>query len=201
MFKGTLFRSLLALLMLMPVSNVMSKDISFDYVQFTYISSTVDPGASLEDVEGSGIGLAVSLGFEPAFALRLDVAATTFKNFQGVEVDTAKTTALGVTAHTPVAGSTEIFANLSVVKAEITTVNGAGSKTDIGGLLEIGLRHKVVDVLELEARATHVNVLDDTVNSYEVDARYFIRRRVSLGIGYATSDDVDSFILNIRLDV
>lgn len=201
MFKATLFRSLLALVMLMPISNVMSEDISFDYAQFSYISSTVDPGASLEDVDGNGIGLTVSLSFRPAFAMRLSVAATTFENYQGEEVDTSKATALGVTAHTSVADATEIFTNLSVVKAAITAAGNAGSESDIGGLLEVGLRHKVIDALELEVRATHVNVFNDTVNTYVIDARYFVRRTVSFGIAYADSDEVSSLIFKIRIDV
>ena len=201
MFNSTFLRILFALVMLMPFSNVMSEDISFDYVQFFYISSTVDPGASPEDIEGDGIGLTVSLSFEPAFAARLDIAATTFKNFQGVEVDTSKVTALGVTAHRAIADATEIFGNLSVVKAVITGAVNTGSETDFGGLLAVGLRHKVVDSLELEVRARHVYVFDDAISTYTVDARLYVRKRVSLGAGYATSNDVDSLLLRIRMDI
>lgn len=203
MIKHSLYRNLLAIVILMPVSDVMSEAISFDYVQAVYISDTIDPDGSIDDVEGDGIGFALSLSFEPAFAMRLAVSSTTFETFQGAGVDTAKTTALGVTAHTPVASGTEIFGNLSVVKAVVTVNDGAVSSggTDFGGSIILGVRHLATDRLEVEMAASHINVFGHTVNSYMVGARVFIRKKASVGFGYSASDDVDSLLLNFRMNI
>ena len=203
MIKHSLYRSLLAIVILMPVSDVMSEAISFDYVQAIYISATIDPGNSIDDVEGDGIGFALSLSFEPAFAMRLAVSSTTFDTFQGAGVDTAKTTALGVTAHTPVASGTEIFGNLSVVEAVVTVNDGAVSSggTDFGGSIILGVRHLATDRLEVEMAASHINVFGNTVNSYMVGARVFIRKKASVGFGYNASDDVDSLLLDFRMNI
>jgi len=203
MIKSSIYRGFLALTILLPVPEVMSEDISFDYVQADYISDTVDPGGSIDDVKGDGIGFSLSLSFAPAFAMTLAVAATTFETFQGMSVDTSKTTTLGVTAHTSIAQGTDIFANFSAVKTEITVTDGIDSTTDsdFGGVIHIGLRHLITDRFEVELGASHMNVFDYGVNLYAIDARFYIRKRLSVGMGYATSDDLDSLLLNVRMDI
>lgn len=203
MTKHSIYRGLVAAVCLMPVSNVMSEGASFDYVQIDYISSTIDLDASIDEVEGDGIGLALSLSFNPAFAMRLAVAATTFDTFQGVGVDTAKITDLGVTAHTSVASGTDLYTNLSIVKAEITATDGVDSTSnnDFGGKIRIGVRQRVIDVLEIDLYASHVKVFGNAVNTFAIDSRFYLRKRVSLGLGYVASDDVYSLLLSVRVDV
>jgi len=203
MFNNFLCRVYLVALTQLLSSNAMSQDISFDYVQATYTFATVDLGASMDKIDGNGIGFSLSLGFTPNFALTLAVLDTTFESFQGIDVDTAKATTLGVTAHTPTASGSELFANLSVLKAEITENNGVEitSDRDYGYVASIGLRHLVTDTFELELGISHAYVFDRTDNSFKIDARLYTRKRLSLGIGYITGDSVDSFSLNLRLDV
>ena len=203
MINSSICRGLLAVAMLLPASNAMSEDISFDYIQIAYISSTVDLGASIDEVEGDGIGFALSLSFEPAFAMRLAVSSTTFDTFQGAGVDTAKTTALGVTAHTPVASGTEIFGNLSVVKAVITATDGvtSTSDTDFGAAVDVGLRHRFAEVFEVGFGASHMNVFGSTVNTYKVNTRFYFYKNASVGLGYTESDDVSTIVLSARMDI
>jgi len=195
--------SILALAILLSASNVMSQDISFDYVQATYTFATVDLGASTDEIEGNGIGLSLSLGFTPFFALTLAVLDTTFETYQGIDVDAAKATTLGVTAHTLNASGSELFANLSALKAEVTATDDTASTSDsdYGYAASIGVRHRVTDTFELEMGISNVYVFDNADTSFKVDARYYLRNKVSLGIGYITGDSVDSFSLNLRLEV
>jgi len=203
MIKSSIYRGFLALAILLPVSNVMSEGISFDYAQANYISDTVDLDGSISDAEGDGIGFSLSLGFAPAFAATLSVDATTFRTFQGMSVDTSKTTTLGVTAHTSVVTGTDVFANFSAVKAEITATDGIDSISDsaFGGIINIGIRHLVTDTFEVEAGASHTNVFDYGVNSYAFDVRFYFRERLSVGVGYAASEDMDSLLLRVRMDI
>lgn len=201
MINCHIYRGFLALAILLPVSNAMSEDISFDYLQIAYISSTVDIGDSVSEVEvdGNGIGFTLSLSFEPAFAMRLAVASTTFDTFQGMGVDTSKTTALGVTAHTSIASGTDIFGNLSVVQAVITGADV--SDTDIGGAVDIGLRHRFAEVFEVGLGASSMYVFENTINAYEINTRFYFHRAGSVGLGYTVSDDVNTLILNARMDI
>ena len=195
--------SFVAITILLSASNAMSQDISFDYVQATYTFATVDLGASTDEIEGNGIGLSLSLGFTPALALTLAVLDTTFETYQGIDVDAAKATTLGVTAHTLTASGSELFANLSGLKAEVTATDDTGSTNDndYGYAASIGVRHIVTDTFELEMGISNVYAFDNADTSFKADARYYIRKKVSLGIGYITGDSVDSFSLNLRLDV
>ena len=203
MFNNFLCRVFLVALTQLLSSNAMSQDISFDYVQAKYTFASVDLGASTDEIDGNGIGLSLSLGFAPSFALTLAVLDTTFDSFQGLGVDTAKATTLGVTAHIPTASRSELFANLSALKAEITENDGVEitSDRDYGYAASIGLRHLVSDTFELELGISHAYVFDRADNSFKADARLYIRNRLSLGIGYITGDSVDSFSLNLRFDV
>ena len=203
MFNNFLCRVFIVVLALLPASNTMSQDISFDYVQVTYTFDTVDLGASADEIEGNGIGLSLSLSFTPALALTFAVLDITFETFQGLNVDTAKATTLGVTAHIPTASGSELFANLSALKADIAATDNTGSTSDsdFGYDANIGLRHLVNDKLELELGFSNVYVFDRGDNSFNADARLYIRKRLTLGIGYITGDSVDSLSLNLRLDV
>ena len=184
-------------------NSTMSQDISFDYVQAKYTFATVDLSASTDEIDGNGIGFSLSLGFAPNYALTLAVIDTTFESFQGVDVETAKATTLGVTAHIPTASESELFANLSALKAEITENDGVEITTDrdYGYAASIGIRHLVTDTFELELGISHAYVFDRADNSLKADARLHIRKKLSLGIGYITGDSVDSFSLNLRVDV
>ena len=199
MLNNFLCRFFIVAVALLSASNAMSQDISFDYVQATYTFATVDLGASVDEIEGNGIGLSLSLSFNPAFALTLAVLDTTFETFQGQNVDTSKATTLGVTAHIPTASGSELFANLSALKAEVTATDESDS--DYGYAASIGVRHLVTDTFELELGISNAYVFDHADNSFKVDGRLYIRKRLTLGIGYITGDSMDSFSLNLRLDV
>ncbi len=203
MFNNFLCRVFFVALTQLLSLNAMSQDISFDYVQATYTFTTIDLGASMDEIDGNGIGLSLSLGFTPNLALTLAVLDTTFESFQGIDVDTAKATTLGMTAHVATATRSELFANLSALKAEITENDGVEitSDRDYGYAASIGLRHLVSDTFELELGISHTYVFDRTDNSFKADARLYTRKRISFGIGYITGDSVNSFSLNFRFNV
>lgn len=196
-------RAVFALVLLLPIPEAASKDISFEYVQADFTFTTVNVGASADEIEGNGFGFSLSLGINPNFAFTLAVLSTTFRSFQNVDVDTTKTTALGVTAHTSIAQATDIFTNLSAVKAEIERDDGVNSisDNDYGSLFSVGLRHLVTDRFELELGASNMDVFDSTTFSYNLDARLYFRKVFSAGFGYVSSDNADSFLLNIRMDI
>ncbi len=193
----------LVLTILFPVSNVMAEGISYDYAQADYISDTFDPDGSIRAVQGNGIGFALSLSFAPAFAMRLAVASTTFRDFHGKRVDSSKVTMLGVTAHTSVASATDVFANVSLIKAEITADNGvdAFSDSDFSAIVDIGLRHLIADKLELEAIVSQVKVFGYTLTSTMVGGRFYFRKRLSVGASYVADDIHDSLLISARMDI
>lgn len=198
---------LCTILLLLPVSaawsNVWSKDISFDYIQADFISKAINLGESPSEVDGTGIGFSLSLSILPAIAMRLAVESTTLEAFQNISVDTIKTTELGVTAHTSLNITSAVYATVSVLKAEITASNGGEEISDksMGFSIDLGVRHKLSDLMELELSASHVNAFSVTVNSFALDGRFYIRKNLSIGLGFKSSGDVDSLLLNARMDI
>lgn len=201
--KEFFHRVIFATALLMYANSAVCDDISFDYVEVVYLSDTVDPGRSADSIKGNGIGFELSLGFSPSFAMKLAVASTTFRTFQSIDVDSSKTIALGVTAHTSVASGTAIFGDVSLVQAETIVTVGTEevSDDDTGGIVDVGLRHMVTEGFEVELMASHTNVFGYTVNAYEVSGRFFIRKKFSVGFGYSDSDDVESLFLNARMNI
>ena len=197
-------RILLTALILMPASNAYSKEISFDYLQTVFTSGTIDPGASLNEIDGNGFGFSLSLSINTHLAFSLLVITTNFETFQGMNnLDTSTITGVGVTAHKTIAPATELFANLSAVMAEITASDATGSVSDddLGAVFSIGLRHLITDKIELELTASDIYVFDNNAISYGMGARYYFRQALSVGFGYITSENTDSLLLNARLDI
>ncbi len=196
-------RTLCLVILLLPASNVWSNEISFDYVQTDFISKSFNPSDSLSEVNGTGLGFALSLSVTPGVAVRLAVESTTLEMFQGLLVDTVKTTVLGFTAHTSIVGSGDIYATASALKAEITKQEGGVEISDsaMGFSIILGARYKLSDLMEVELSASHVNAFNQTVDSFAIDARYYFHPRLSVGFGFRSSDDVDSLLLSGRMDI
>ena len=200
-FSGRLSFSVLAILMTMP--DARSEEVNYDYLEANIVTTTVDPGNSIEDIEGNGFGFSLSLAINSHLALSLSVISTTFKTFQGIVVDDSKKTDLGVTAHTTIAPATDVFATLLATKAEVNVPEGSTSEddTDYGTVFGVGLRHRGRNGLELELGGSNTEVFDTSTFSYNISARLYFRKVFSAGIGYISSDNADSFLLNARMDI
>ncbi|MBT8119577.1 MAG: hypothetical protein KJN89_07665 [Gammaproteobacteria bacterium] len=191
------------LVLLIPVSKAWSVEVNYSYLEMNIVTTTVDLGSSTEDIEGNGFGFSLSLDINSHLAFSLSVISTTFRTFQGIEVDTSKKTDLGLIAHTTLAPATDIFANLSATKAEVDVADGsaADDDSDYGTVFGVGLRHKGRNGLELELAGYNTEVFDSTTFSYNLSARLFFKKVFSAGIGYISSDNADSFLLNARMDI
>jgi hypothetical protein len=191
------------MVILTTVSDAWAEDVSFSYIEANIVATTLNLGGSTEEIEGNGFGFSLSLDINPKVAFTLSVISTTFRTFQGIEVDASKKSDLGITAHTTIAPATDVFANLSATKAEVTVPDGATSKTDddYGTEFGVGLRHKGRNGLELELGGVNTEVFDTTTFSYNLAARLHFRKVFSAGLGYISSDNADSFLFNVRMDL
>ncbi len=191
----------LCILLFLAATDACSKNISFNYAEGNFVSSTINLRASPKELEGNGIGFNLSLSFHPRYAITASVLATTFNNFQHIPVDTIKTTDLGVTAHTSIAERSEVFGNISLLRAEITSDNGtaSGNDNDIGYQLKAGLRHFISESLELETGITHFYIFNYPDNTLNLEMRYYTDGHFSLGIAYAAGGHKDSLSVNGRM--
>lgn len=57
------------------------------------------------------------------------------------------------------------------------------------------------ETIELEVGFSRTDVFDDTENTFGLGARFYINDKFSLGAGYSTEDDVDTLLLNARINI
>jgi len=183
-------------------TNAFSQEFSYDFIQGTYSSSSVDIGSGYGDIDASGFGASGSFSITPNIALTGSFGTTNFDTFLGVDIDATEFT-FGITAHTAIAPKTDIYGGFSVLMADMEASDGVitVSDDDTGNVISAGLRHMVSDNVELNAGFSLVDVFEDTSNSFGLGARFYSEENVSFGIGYTTGDDVDTILLNARIDI
>lgn len=200
MIRKFLPKGIIAVAVLTASTGVLSREISYNFVQGTFVSSTVDTG--FEDVDATGIGVSGSFVITPNIALTAGFGTTSFDTFLGVDIDTTELS-FGVTGYTSVAEGTSVFGNFSVLKANIEATDGFNTidDDDTGNVISVGLRHMATDAVEIEAGFSRVDVFDESGNTFGIGIRFYANDKFSLGVGYATGDDVDSLILNARFNI
>ena len=201
MLKISVQKYFLPIAVLAFSSNVISKEINYDYAQGTYRSFT---DSSLgPDIDANGFAITGSFGVTPNIAIAAEYGTRNYDRYLGLDFDFKELT-IGLTAHTSIASETDIFGNFSVLKVEGEIDDGftTTSDDDTGNTISVGLRHMIKNTTELNASLTREDIFDDTNNIFSVGARFYANETFSLGIGYSTgNDDVDAILLNARIDV
>ena len=182
-------------------SSVISKEISYDYVQGTYnsISDSSVPGI---EVDADGFGVSGSFSVAPNIAVNASYETRSYDKVLGLDIDFTAFT-FGLTAHTSITPETDIFGNFSVLKVEGEMSDGFTtiSDDDTGNTISVGLRHIINNDFEFNISLTHEDIYDDTANISEFGIRFYASDKFSIGIGYSVdSDDLDTILLNARFD-
>ena len=201
MFNRTIQHGLLVAVILPLSSSVISREISYDFIQGTY-SSVTDSSLPGSDVDGDGLGISGSLGITQNLALTAGFNATSFDSYQGIDIDTSEFV-LGITLHAPIAVGTDVVANFSALKAKVEVTGDARSfdENDTGIVAGIGLRHLATKSIEVDVGFSYTDVFDDGFCTFGLGARFYANEKISFGIGYAAGDDVDTLLLNARFNI
>lgn len=191
---------LVAILLATPLTS-FSKEISYDYIEGTYSSLTIDTGTSVGDLDGNGLGISGSFSVTPAIAITAGFISTNYDEFLGVDIDTSEF-AVGITGHVGIAPNTDIYGNFSVLKGRIELSDGFTSydDTDTGNVISAGIRFLATENIELQVGFSRVDIFDESDNGFGGSLRFYASEKFSLAAGYSTVDDVDAFSLNARLD-
>jgi len=194
---------ILALLMTASdaVADALPQEFSYTYLEGIIAATTIDLGASPHDIEGSGIGVALSLGFDPHLAFTLDVLSTTFDTFQHIPVETIKKTRIGLTAHNKLELSTDVFGNLSLLKAEISSFDGITdtNESDIGYDINVGIRHYLKKTIELEVGFSHMYVFDHPAFNVNAAIRVYTSKGLAFALSYVTGSNKEALLLTGRI--
>lgn len=181
-------------------SNIQAKDISYDYIQGFY-GDVTDSSLNM-DIDATSNGIEGSLGISSNIALTASYSAITYDRLEGINIIGNDFT-FGVTMHFNISTNTDIAGNFSVLISDIEISDGFNtySNDDTGSSLDLSIRHKASDTIEIDAGLTYVDVYDDTSIGYDFGLRIYPSSNFSLGIGYDTGDDVDAFIISARIEM
>ena len=190
----------LAAIILAIPTRAISQEFNYDYIQGTYGSSTIDTG--IGDVDANGFGVSGSFSISQNVAFSAGFSTESADTFLGIDLD-ANSTIFGITGHSSSGSKTDIFGGFSVLMGEIEASDGFTtlSDDDTGNIIEFGIRHMVTDTVELTAAFSRTDIFDDTSNQTGFGLRFYSDEKLSLGVGYATGDDVDTLLLNVRVAI
>ena len=193
MQNKTIHQVLLIAVTLASSSSALSKGISYDFIQGTYVSSSIETSTGTEN-DGDGLGISGSFSVAPEIAITASYDDEKIDTPQGSDIDSTSL-AVGATVYSSGESGTSAFANISALRREVDTTH------DSGFIMSFGLRHMPGSVLELELNYSSTVIFDDTDHTVGVGARFFASENISLGIGYETSSDIDSILLNARFNL
>lgn len=200
MLKISKYNYLVTISLLALSTSAISREISYDFVQGSYESIT-DSSLGV-DVDGNAYSFSGSFSISPNIAITALFGSASFDRVFGIEVDATEFD-FGITAHTSIASGTDISGNFSVINGDIEASDGftTASTDDTGNMISVGIRHMASDNAEIDVGFSRVDIFDDTSNSFGFGARFYANETFSIGIGYSAGDDIDTIILNARIDI
>jgi len=186
--------------LLLFASAVYARQISYSYVQGTYFSYT-DSSLGF-DINGNAIGASGSFALAKNFAVTAAYANVSYDRTFGVKL-TGNGFSAGITAHTSIAPNVDLYGNFSAIHDEVTADNGitSASTSDTGNVVSVGMRALVNNNIELGLSGSHSDIFGSTTNTYEVDASYYVNEKVSIGVGYISSDNLTGYGVGVRFDL
>ncbi len=169
-------------------TSVHAADFSYNYVEGAYESIDLDgPDADVFRLSGS-------YELTPVLNVIGEYATGDVDNPAGGGDLDFEETAIGLGYHTGIAPQTDVTANVKLVNQDIDL---AGD--DTGYSVGVGVRHWLMDKVEVDANIDYIDVDDNDDTRLKVGARYYINEAISAGVGFSTSsEDVDVISGNIR---
>ena len=168
--------------------NVHAENFDYNYVQGTYESIDLDgPDADVFRLSGS-------YELTPQFNFIGELATGDIDNPTGGSDLDFDEVVIGLGYHTEISNSTDFTANVKVINQDTDFV---GDDTGYG--VGVGLRHKLLENIEVNANVDFADVNDNEDTSLDLGARYYFNDAFSAGLNYSTSsEDVDIVSGNVR---
>jgi hypothetical protein len=165
----------------------MADDMSYSYVDLAYVETDIDNAPTAD-----GFALRGSVGFAENW---LAFAEYSDQSVQGIDITQY---AVGLGGHYGLTDNLDLVGRLGYVKAEIDAGGGLNADDD-GYLLDLGLRGRVGDAVELEGGARYTDFSDggdDT--ALFVGGRFHFNKTWAVGAEYQRGDDVSSILAYVR---
>ena len=194
----SILRYFFAAIILAAPASAISQGFNYDYIEGSYGSITIDTG--IGDVDGTGFAFSGSFSISENLAFGAGFSTESYDTFLGIDVD-ADSTVMGLAGHLSSGPKTDVIVGFSILNADIEESDGFTtiSDSDSGTIITLGFRNMASDTLELAASFSSTDIFDDTSNQTAFGLRFYSSEKMSLGAGYATGDDVDVLLFDIRV--
>jgi hypothetical protein len=165
----------------------MAEGMSYSYVEADYVDVDIDDAPS-----GDGFGVRGSVSFADngfAFAEYVDAS---------VDVVDIENISVGVGGHYPLASNLDAVGRVGYTEFDLS-VPGFGSLSDDGYLLSLGLRGQMSQ-FEAEGNVIYTDLSDGgDETEFEIAGRWNFTDMFSAGVAYRSGDDVNIFLVGVRL--
>lgn len=192
--------SLTAAALALASPSLLARDLSYNYLQASYVSVDLDD----TDVDADGFGLGVSAKVaDQVFVFASYGKAesdrfTILGNSGTLELDTA-TAGLGFIS--PLQTNTDLNLGLAFVRAKASgTGDFSGSESENGYSLGAGLRHLFGPNFEGRAGISYTDIGDDDDTSFEIGGVIHMSPNLGLDLGYSVGSDADAWSAGLRLN-
>ncbi len=165
----------------------MADDMSYSYVDGAYVETDIDNGPTAD-----GFALRGSAGFGANWFVFADYAD---QSVQGIDITSYD---VGFGGHYAMTDILDVVGRVGYTKVELDAGGGLNADDD-GYLLDLGLRGRVGDAVELEGGVHYTDYTDggDNTGLY-VGGRFHFNKTWALGAEYQSGDDADSILAYVR---
>ncbi len=179
-------------------NNTYSQAISYNYIQGTYISTTID--LNIVEIDADGFAISGSFAVNNNLALTTSFGSTSYDRFVGIDLDTSELS-FGFIAHAEISKNTDLFGGISIINSEIEVTDGFSTNSidDTGNVLNLGIRSMASDKFELNFLLIRTDVFDETDTAFSFGAQFYANEILSIGANYITADNIESVVFNIRI--
>jgi Outer membrane protein beta-barrel domain len=194
------YRLLLAAALMSFISPAIAEELSYTYasVKYAKFSSKID-GVS-DTLDGSGYNVDLSYALRPHIALMAGYSTGTADvESAGTRVDVdIDATMLGLLIHVAINDTSDFIVGAGFINGKaVVTVDGSSKNTvdADGGITIIGFRAMVFEKLEINGFVRKNSIEDNSTISVSFAAGYYIKKSVSLDLGYLIDSEDGSDLI------
>ncbi len=175
---------------LLSALNAQAADLSYTYLDVGLgVIEVEDEG---ETYDGDGVALGGSIAAGEVFYFTAGLANADIENVE------QRTTSLGVGVHAPLSTNTDVYVDVSYVRADIEEGNWSIDDNGVGYTL--GIRSKLAEKFELGGGVSRLDVFDSAENSYFVNGFFYPTETLGIGAEYSWADDTTAYSLGLRVN-
>lgn len=165
-----------------------AEDMSYSYVDLAYVETDFDGIGPSAD----GFGLRGSVGFAENWLAFAEYSAT---SVSGVDIDQL---AVGLGGHWGIAENVDLVGRLGYFQVELDA-GGFGTADDDGFLVDVGLRGRLGDAVELEGGARYTDLSDGGDDTALVlGGRFHFNQTWALGAEFQSGDEIETILAYVR---